>query len=76
MSDFGTLQIVPTRFQRARDVLVLDPAYARIAYLQRTKQEPLAKTGHAERRLISVEYGLQVDTQKAHGVIADIDGAL
>ena len=76
VSDFGTLQIVPTRFQRARDVLVLDPAYARVAYLQRTKQEPLAKTGHAERRLISVEYGLQVDTQKAHGVIADIDGAL
>ena len=76
VSDFGTLQIVPTRFQRARDVLVLDPNYARVAYLQRTKQEPLAKTGHAERRLISVEYGLQVDTQKAHGVIADIDGAL
>ena len=76
VSDFGTLQIVPTRFQRARDVLVLDPAYARVAYLQRTKQEPLAKTGHAERRLISVEYGLQVDTQKAHGVIADIDGSL
>ena len=76
VSDFGTLQIVPTRFQRARDVLVLDPAYARVAYLQRTKQEPLAKTGHAERRLISVEYGLQVDTQKGHGVIADIDGAL
>jgi len=76
VSDFGTLQIVPTRLQRARDVLVLDPNHARIAYLQRTKQEPLAKTGHAERRLISVEYGLQVDTPKAHGVIADIDGAL
>ena len=76
VSDFGELQIVPTRFQRARDVFVLDPAYARVAYLQRTKQQPLARTGHAERRLISVEYGLQVDTQKAHGVIADIDGAL
>ena len=76
VSDFGTLQIVPSRFLETRTVLVLDPAYARIAYLQRTKQEPLAKTGHAERRLISVEYGLQVDTQKAHGVIADIDGAL
>lgn len=76
VSDFGELQIVPTRFQRARDVFVLDPSYARIAYLQRTKQEPLAKTGHSERRLISVEYGLQVDTEKAHGIIADIDGAL
>ena len=76
VSDFGTLAIQPTRFQRARDVFVLDPSYARIAYLQKTKQEPLAKTGHAERRLISVEMGLQVDTEKAHGVIADIDGAL
>lgn len=76
VSDFGVLQIVPTRFQRARDVIVLDPSYARVAYLARTKQEPLAKTGHAERRLISVEYGLQVDTQKAHGIIADINGAL
>jgi hypothetical protein len=76
VSDFGELQIVPTRFQRARDVLVLDPSYARVAYLQTTKQTPLARTGHSERRLISVEYGLQVDTQKAHGIIADIDGAL
>lgn len=76
VSDFGVLQIVPTRFQRARDVIVLDPSYARVAYLARTKQQPLAKTGHAERRLISVEYGLQVDTQKAHGIIADINGAL
>lgn len=76
ISDFGTLTIVPTRFQRARDVIVLDPSYARVAYLARTKQQPLAKTGHAERRLISVEYGLQVDTQKAHGIIADINGAL
>ena len=76
VSDFGELQIVPTRWQRSRDVLVLDPAFARVAYLSRTTQSPLAKTGHAERRLIAVEYGLQVDTEKAHGIIADIDGAL
>lgn len=76
VSDFGTLSIVPTRFGRARDVLVLDPSYARVAYLQKTKQTPLAKTGHAERRLIAVEYGLQVDQQAAHGIVADINGAL
>lgn len=76
VSDFGELSIVPTRFQRARDVFVLDPSYARVAYLQKTKQTPLAKTGHSERRLIAVEYGLQVDTEKGHGIIADIDGAL
>ena len=76
VSDFGELQIVPSRFIRSRDVFVLDPSYARIAYLQTTKQKPLARTGHSERRLISTEYGLQVDTEAAHGVIADINPAL
>lgn len=81
VSDFGTLQIVPSRFLEtrtvaARDVFVLDPNYARIGYLTNVNQKPLARTGHAERRLIACEYGLQVDTEKAHGVIADINGAL
>lgn len=72
VSDFGTLQILPSRFSRSRDVLVLDPNYARVAYLAPTSQKPLARTGHAERRLISVEWGVQVDNEAAHGVIADI----
>ena len=86
VSDFGTLQIVPSRFLETRtansetvagrDVFVLDPNYARVAFLSNVKQSPLAKTGHSERRLIAVEYGLQVDSEKAHGVIADISGAL
>ena len=76
ISDFGELQIVPTRFQRARDVFVLDPSYARIGYLRNTTQKPLARTGHAERRLITAEYGLQVDNEAAHGIIADVNGAL
>jgi hypothetical protein len=81
VSDFGELQIVPTRFLETRtvagrDVFVLDPNYARVAYLQTVTQKPLARTGHAERRLISTEYGLQVDSQKAHGLIADINGSL
>jgi len=76
VSDFGELQIVPSRFVRSRDVFVLDPNYARVAYLQETKQKPLARTGHSERRLISTEYGLQVDNEKAHGIIADINPAL
>lgn len=72
ISDFGEVQIVPARHVRSRDVFVLDPNFAAVAYLQTAKQEPLAKTGHSERRLISVEYGLQVTSEKAHGVVADI----
>ena len=73
VSDFGTLQIVPARHVRARDVFVLDPNYASVAYLQTAKQEPLAKNGLSERRLISAEYGLQVTSEKAHGIIADVN---
>jgi hypothetical protein len=76
VSDFGDLQVVPNRFQRARDVFILDPKYARVAYLQKTSQKELARTGHSERRLIANEYGLQVDTEAAHGIVADINGAL
>ena len=64
VSDFGTLQIVPARHMRARDVFVLNPNYASVAYLQTAKQEPLAKNGLSERRLISAEYGLQVTSEK------------
>jgi len=76
VSDFGELNIMPTRFIRSRDVFVLDPSKLRMGWLQPVKQEPLAKTGHAERRLISAEYTLQVDAEKAQGLIADINPAL
>ena len=78
------IQIVPNRHLRVRtvssvdytpDVFVLDPNYAEVAYLQTAKQEPLAKTGLSERRLISCEYGLQVTSQKAHGIVADINAS-
>ena len=72
ISDFGELQIVPARHIRSRDVFVLDPSYAEIAYLQTANQKPLARTGLSERRLISAEWGLQVTSEKAHGVIADV----
>lgn len=84
IGDFGELQIVPNRHMRVRtvssvdytpDVFVLDPTYAEVAYLQTAKQEPLAKTGLSERRLISCEYGLQVTSQKAHGIVADVNAS-
>ena len=84
ISDFGTVEIVPQRHMRKRtvssvvhtpDVLVLDPSYAEVAYLQTAKQEALGKAGLSDRRLISCEYGLQVTSQKAHGIVADCNAA-
>ena len=36
------------------------------------RTEVLAKTGDAEKRLLIVEYGLKVRTEKAHGVVRDL----
>lgn len=75
VSDFGKISIVANRFQRERDAFVLDPEYAAIAWLRPMTQFPLAKTGDAEKRQLLGEWGLQIDQQKAHGVIADLDVA-
>ena len=72
ISDFGELQIVPNRFQRSRDVFVIDPSQVKIAYLEKPKSKKLAETGHSTRELIWAEYGLEVCSQKAHGIIADV----
>lgn len=72
VSDFGTINIVPNRFQRARDAFVVDPEYASLAILRPIQQTELAKTGDAEKRLMLVEYGLKVSNQAAHGIVADL----
>ena len=75
VSDFGTVNIVPNRFQRARDALVVDPQYASMAVLRPIQQMELAKTGDAEKRLMLVEYGLKVNNEAAHGIVADLTTA-
>jgi hypothetical protein len=57
-------------------LFVLDDDHVTIKFLQPLKQAPLAKTGHADRRMLSAEYGLMVDQEAAHGIIADIDPTL
>lgn len=76
VSDFGELTIAPSRFVRSRDIFVLDPSMARVKWLQKTKQKDLAETGHSKRKMLFAEYGLCVDSEKAHGVIADVDPSL
>ena len=72
VSDFGTISIVPNRFQRSRDGLVIDPEYASLAVLRPIQQVELAKTGDAEKRMMLVEYGLKVGNEAAHGIVADL----
>ena len=72
VSDFANLEIVPNRFQRARDAFVLDPELCSVATLRPMKQVKLAKTGDAEKRMVLCEVGLKVDQEAGLGLIADL----
>jgi hypothetical protein len=72
-SDFGKLSIVPNRFQRSRDVLVLQMDMWAVAFLNGRKMVsiPLAKTGDSDRRQMLSEYTLVARNEKASGGVFD-----
>jgi len=73
VSDFGNVTFVPNRFMRARDALVLDPEMYEVAYLDSFAVTDQAKTGDtAAQKLLTVEYGLKVGAEAAHGGIFDL----
>lgn len=84
VTDFGTLELVPNRLQQtyqstdgtpktAASAFIMDPMYVRHGYLTGYRTEPLAKTGLADKRLMCVDWTLKMLTERAHGVIGDID---
>lgn len=71
-SDFGVLSIVPDRFMRSRDALILDPEYAALAYLRPFQTNELARVGDAEKTQILAEFTLEVRNEAAHGGVFDL----
>jgi hypothetical protein len=72
VSDFGEHRVVPNRFSRDRTCLVIDPSYWSVDYLRGFRQEPLAKTGDAEKRQLLVEYCLRSSNENASGAVFDL----
>jgi hypothetical protein len=72
VSDFGTLTVVPNRFQPARTAFFLDWGKARVMTLRPYKVEELAKNGDNQRFMMTTEYGLQIDTDAAFGIATDL----
>ncbi|KKL49083.1 hypothetical protein LCGC14_2319080 [marine sediment metagenome] len=70
-SDFGELQIIPNRFQRARDVHILQKDMWGVAYLRPFQLWDLAKTGDTERKQLLVEFTLEARNEKASGAVYD-----
>lgn len=71
-SDFGDIKAVPNRFQRTRDVFILQSDMVAVAYLRGFMVNDLAKTGDSDRKQIICEYALEMRNPKAHGAVYDI----
>ena len=61
---------------RNRDMLILDPEYAAMAYLRPFMTNELAKAGDSEKTQILAEVTLEVKNEAAHGIVADLDFSL
>ena len=86
ITDFGvSLSMVSNRLQALTTdagvevvafVFIYDPAFANVGFLQGYQDAPLAKTGLADNRQVSVDYSLRVLNEAAHGMIGDVDPTL
>ena len=69
VGDFSTVNIVPSRFTETDEVYVLDVDYWKVAYLDPIQQTTLAKTGHADKRMIWAEYTLEACNPLSSGKV-------
>jgi hypothetical protein len=82
ISDFGSVvemrdnRIQPVDAAATSSMYFLDPAHLKQSFLQGYTTENLAKTGLAEKRLMSVQYSFLVLNEKSQGAILAIDEAL
>ena len=86
VSDFGNLSVVPNRFfttvvdagagSLMNDwAFLIDTDEVAMATLRPYRIEALAKSGDADKRMALSEWGLQVNNEAAHGVVAGITAA-
>lgn len=73
-SDFGQLKIIPNRFQRARDALVLQSDMFAVGFLpgRNMLSFDIAKTGDSDARQVVCEFGLLSYQEKASGIVRDL----
>lgn len=69
--DFNTLKVVADRFSLSRNVLLIDPEYAKIAYLREYDTWDLAVTGSSIRKQCETEWTLEVSNPNAHAIVRD-----
>ena len=69
VSDFGSLAVIPNRFQVQTSMLVLQMDMFAMATVANFEETPLAKTGDSDRVQILSEYTLEARNEKSSGII-------
>lgn len=72
ISDFGEHSIVANRFMPTDCIYAIDPQYWELRYLQELGSKELSKTGHSDRRLLSVEVALCAKSEASSGGVFDL----
>lgn len=73
--DFGEFEVMPDLFLgQTKDCLGIRWQYLRLAQLRAFETIPLAKTGDSDRKMLIVEYTLEVGNEHALGLITDTTG--
>jgi hypothetical protein len=74
VTEFGTVEFIPCRDIEANTVLGLDPEFCSVKYLRSFMTYELAKMGDSEREQMIVEYGLKMNNEAAHFMMAGQTG--
>tara|TARA_R110000803_G_scaffold44018_1_gene93452 strand:+ start:5770 stop:6708 length:939 start_codon:yes stop_codon:yes gene_type:complete len=72
VSDFGELQIIPSRHCRSRTAYLIDHQMLAFSTLRNMETKDLAVTGDSIKKQILCEWTLEVRNEKAHGIVADL----
>lgn len=77
LTDFGTLDVAPSRFLGNDRIFLLDPDFASISTLngRNFAEKEIAATGDAEKMQLITEWALKVQAPKAHSMILDLTGS-
>lgn len=71
MTPWGSVEFVPARHNRSRDVFIIEKDKLAFAELRGMKNEALSKTGDNEKRQVLCEGTLVVRNEKALGAVVD-----
>lgn len=77
LTDFGTLDVAPSRFMGNDRIFLIDPDFASLCTLsgRNFAEKEIAATGDAEKMQLITEWSLKVQAPKAHAGIFDLNGS-